>query len=155
MLGQTLPNRTAFTLLEVLAATIIVAVASMTVVAYVKTPATSATIARTTTDELATLLRAARQTAVAKQTSVEVRVVGNDGGNWVQSATTGAIPVGTPLVFPLVKPSHITLRNWPSRIVFGPTGAADQGLDVYVGTSGHEYRLRLYQGSGIVRVEHP
>jgi Tfp pilus assembly protein FimT len=142
-------------LLEVLAATIIVAVASMTVITYLKSPANSAAHARTTTDELATLLRAARQTAVAKQTSVEVRMMADDGGNWVQSATTGAVPIGTTLVFPLVKPANITLRNWPSRIVFGPTGAADRGLDVYVGTTGHEYRLRLYQGSGIVRVEHP
>ena len=141
---------------------IIVAVVILSLVAATLSPATHkhrvrAMQGRTVASEVATLLRAARATAIGKQRSVIVQFGNDTGGSWFANSvvddSTSSGPTPGPLVIPLTLPAGSIVTGWPGRIVFDSRGIPDRGLDLQVGTSERAYHLIVYAASGLVRLD--
>ncbi|XZE51836.1 GspH/FimT family protein [Planctomycetaceae bacterium SH139] len=134
----------------------ITAAAGYAAIASLRPSTTQAANARGAVDELASTLRMARQTAIAKQRPVEVRLAAVASGQWVeQMVTGGGLTLTQPIIVPLVAPPGVSVRGWPGSIRFDASGTANRSLDLGVGFTGREYRLRLYQASGVIRINRP
>jgi len=148
--------REGFTLFEILMAVTITATAGYAMIASLKPATTQSANARGAVDELACALRVARQTAIAKQRPVEVRLTAVASGQWVEQVVTGGgLTLTQPIIIPLVAPPGVTVRGWPGSVRFDASGMANRSLDLGVGYTGREYRLRLYQASGVIRINRP
>lgn len=148
--------RTGWSLLEVIAAVAIIAMASTLSAAMLGAPSINSGRARSSVDDLVSLLRMARNTAIARQQPVEVRLANSVDGTWVSNVVTGSVSSpGAPIVVPFVPQTGVTIRNWPGNIRFNPQGNSNTNVDAFVGYGGREYRLRLYQASGVLRINRP
>lgn len=150
-------NRSGVSLLEIIVAVIILSLIAATVGPSTHKHRVRAMQGRTVASEVATMLRAARTTAIGKQRSVVVQFGNDSGGSWFSSAivddpvSSGATP--GPLVMPITLPTGAVINGWPGRIVFDSRGIPDRGLDLQVGTSERTYRLVVYAASGLVRLD--
>ena len=149
-------QRHAFSLLEIIATVMILAVASVALSATLGDPASRSGKARCAVDELSSLLRMARNTAIAKQRPVRIRLAKQDSNTWLaDTVDPSGLPAGRPIDIPLVPPSGVTLSGWPGAVQFDALGNSNTSLDVQVDYAGRAYRLRMYQASGVIRVNRP
>lgn len=148
--------RRGITLIEILMAVSITAAAGYAAVACLGSASTQSASARGAVDRLASLLRTSRQTAIAKQQPVEIRLTETAGGQWVGQMVTGAgVSSSQAIIVPMVLPTGVSVRGWPGSVRFDASGVANRSLDLGVGYPGRAYRLRLYQASGVIRVNRP
>lgn len=149
--------RNGFTLFEIIAAVVILSLIAATLGPATHKHRVKAMQGRTVASEVATLLRAARATAIGKQRSVVVQVGDDTKGAWfansIDDDPVQSGPAPGPLVMPLTLPTGSVVSGWPGRVVFDSRGIPDRGLDLQVGTAERSYRLILYAASGLVRLD--
>ena len=149
-----LPRR-GVTLLEILVAVVILSVATVSLTAAVRQRRASAVDARVAAQQLASLLRSARMTAIAKQANVQVRLGNDNSAQWLALSSSSSLPTAQPIVIHAELPPNVTVAPWPSSLTFNPQGLPDQGLNAWVTGTNSRFRIVVYAASGIVRVDTP
>ena len=148
----TIGRRGGISLMELLVALSIVAVSASAMLAIVGGAGSRSVRARMAVDEIATHLRAARNTAISRGLAVEVSLGVAEDPLFVRSAVATTAGTGT-LAFPVAAPPVVQIQGWDGPITFDAAGRPDRSLDVTVGGDGHDYRLQLFRASGLISVE--
>ena len=143
-------NRNGFTLLEVTLAMIALAAAAVSMKMLMPVHESQTTQASVESRKLISALRMARQIAIARQTQVRMRLLGN------QSQTTGFVveSMANGSYTPVLQESVLATSN-ASAVVFSPTGSADTALRVSVGSGTQVRQIQVIAGSGMVRRDEP
>ena len=139
-------KKNGFTLLEVTLGMIVLSVAAVSMQLLLPKRESQSMQAVAESRKLTTALRMARQIAVARQTQVRFRFLGNlnqTTGFVVESMTSGS--------YKLVLQENIVASANTIGIVFSPTGSADTALRVSVGAGSQIRQIEVISGSGMVR----
>lgn len=143
--------RKAFSLIEVMAVVVLLAVVASSSFMLAPTFATRSMQAASESRKLVTALRLTRQTALASQTPVRLRLIASPrtitGYVVEQQSASGFIPLmpeetltGLP-----------TITSNANSILFSPTGSADVSIVISLGTGRQNHRVSVIAGTGMVR----
>jgi Tfp pilus assembly protein FimT len=142
-----------FTLLEVTIAMVITVAAGSIMMAMLPTRDLEKMQVKTESRRFAQALKLARQSAIAKQTQVRVRLSETQGNlsSFVieELANNKYTPIG-----PVEAMGQLPAISASSNsIEFFPTGSSDQSLQVKFGTRNETYLVSVIRSSGMVRNE--
>ena len=139
-------TKSGFTLLEVTLGMIVLSVAAVSMKLLMPVRESQAQQDSVESKRLGSALRMARQVAVARQTQVRFRFLGNTQrttGFVVESLSNGTF-------VPIVQETLAATVN-TIAITFSPTGAADTSLHASFGTGTQARVIVVIAGSGMVR----
>lgn len=143
-------KRNGFSLIEVMAVTVVLAVAAIATQMLAPMNSVRSMEATTESRKLIAALRMARMTAIHRQVPVQVRFLGAIGriSGYVLEEQNGGSFVSLAPNENLVM--HATASSNAMSIVFAPNGTADRALQLTIGTGRQNHTITVASGTGMV-----
>ena len=144
-------RRNGFTLVEVMLVVVLLAMAAVGAEMLAPISATRSIQAATESQKLMAALRMSRQTALASQTTVRLRLLGSPRlvtGYVVEQQSGGRF---IPLMPEEIISGLPVMTSNANSILFSPTGSADVSLVVNLGTGRQNHQVSVVAGTGLVR----